>query len=180
LLFLVSICVLASMGRPIFFFQLRPGLHCRPFRLIKFRSMVNAYDVCGRPLPDILRMTSFGRWLRSSSIDELPSLINVLRGEMSFVGPRPLLMQYLALYSPEQVRRHDVKPGITGWAQINGRNSISWEEKFRLDLWYVDNQSFLVDVRILLSTLWKVICHEGISSAGEATMAPFTAPSTRQ
>jgi lipopolysaccharide/colanic/teichoic acid biosynthesis glycosyltransferase len=136
--------------------------------------MTNQRDASGVLLPDAQRLTLFGRWLRATSIDELPELINILRGEMSFIGPRPLLMQYLPLYSRLQARRHDVKPGFSGWAQINGRNALSWEEKFRLDVWYVDHQSFWLDLRIFLVTIWKVICREGISAAGEATMAPFT------
>ena len=135
--------------------------------------MSNARDVRGFLLPDSERLTPLGNWLRSTSIDELPELINILRGEMSFIGPRPLLMQYLPLYSPEQARRHDVKPGFSGWAQINGRNAISWEDKFRLDVWYVDHQSFWLDFRIFLLTIWKVIRREGISAAGEATVTPF-------
>jgi lipopolysaccharide/colanic/teichoic acid biosynthesis glycosyltransferase len=136
--------------------------------------MSNARDTSGALLPDAQRLTTFGRWLRSTSIDELPGLLNILRGEMSFIGPRPLLMQYLPLYTPEQARRHDVKPGFSGWAQINGRNSLSGEEKFRLDVWYVDHQCFHLDLRIFLITIWKVLRREGISGAGEATMAPFT------
>ena len=162
-----------KLGNPVLFIQVRPGLNSKPFRLLKFRTMTNARDASGYLLPDAQRLTPFGRWLRSSSIDELPGLLNILRGEMSFIGPRPLLMQYLPLYSPEQARRHDVKPGFSGWAQINGRNAISWEEKFRLDVWYVDNQSFWLDLRIFFITIWKVLHREGISAAGEATMAPF-------
>ena len=156
------------------FRQQRPGYRERPFLLLKFRTMTNQLDTRGDPLPDAQRLTPFGRWLRSTSIDELPGLINILRGEMSFVGPRPLLMQYLPLYSAEQSRRHDVTPGFSGWAQINGRNAISWEEKFRLDVWYVDRQSFLLDLRIFLITFWKVIRREGISAEGQVTMPPFT------
>ncbi len=170
----VSLLVRLSLGVPVVFLQLRPGLHGRPFRLLKFRTMTNHCDASGTLLPDNQRLTSFGRWLRATSMDELPALINIVRGEMSFIGPRPLLMQYLPLYSPEQARRHDVKPGFSGWAQINGRNALSWEEKFRLDVWYVNHQSFWLDLRIFLITIWKVICREGISAAGEATMAPFT------
>ena len=163
-----------KLGNPVLFIQVRPGLNSKPFRLLKFRTMTNQRDANGELLPDAQRLTPFGRWLRNSSVDELPGLLNVLRGEMSFIGPRPLLMQYLPLYSPEQAHRHDVKPGFSGWAQINGRNAITWEEKFRLDVWYVDNQSFWLDLRIFVITIWKVLRREGISAAGEATMAPFT------
>lgn len=163
----------SRLGSPAFFCQLRPGLRGKPFRMVKFRTMRDAIGPDGQLLPDAERITPFGRFLRTSSLDELPELWNVLKGDMSFIGPRPLLMEYLPLYSPEQARRHDVRPGITGWAQINGRNAISWEEKFRLDVWYVDHQSFWLDMRIFLLTIWKVIRREGISAAGEATMAPF-------
>jgi len=162
-----------KLGSPVLFIQVRPGLNSKPFRLLKFRTMTNQRDANGELLPDAQRLTPFGRWLRSSSIDELPGLVNILRGEMSFIGPRPLLMQYLPLYSPEQARRHAVKPGFSGWAQINGRNAISWEEKFRLDVWYVDHQSFWLDLRIFVITIWKVLRRKGISAAGEATMTPF-------
>ena len=162
------------LGSPIFFCQLRPGLRGKSFRMVKFRTMSDAIGLDGNLLSDAERMTPFGRFLRASSLDELPELWNVLKGDMSFIGPRPLLTQYLPLYSPEQARRHDVKPGFSGWAQINGRNSISWEEKFRLDVWYVDHQSFWLDLRIFLLTVLKVIRREGISAPGEATMAPFT------
>jgi sugar transferase EpsL len=161
------------LGSPVLFRQQRPGYRERSFWLLKFRTMTDERDAAGALLPDAQRLTSFGRWLRASSIDELPELINILRGEMSFIGPRPLLMQYLPLYSSEQARRHDVKPGFSGWAQINGRNALSWEEKFRLDVWYVDHQSFWLDLRIFLITIWTVIRREGISAAGQATMAPF-------
>jgi len=161
------------VGLPVFFTQQRPGYRGQPFWLLKFRTMTNARDASGDLLPDAQRLTPFGHWLRSSSIDELPGLLNILRGEMSFIGPRPLLMQYLPLYSPEQARRHDVKPGFSGWAQINGRNAITWEEKFRLDVWYVDNQGFWLDLRIFVITIWKVLLREGISSPGEATMSCF-------
>ena len=163
-----------KLGNPVLFIQVRPGLNSKPFRLLKFRTMTNARDASGYLLPDAQRLTPFGCWLRNSSVDELPGLLNILRGEMSFIGPRPLLMQYLPLYSPEQARRHDIKPGFSGWAQINGRNAISWEEKFRLDVWYVNNQSFWLDLRIFVITIWKVLRREGISSPGEATMTPFT------
>lgn len=173
----IAFLVYRKLGHPVLFTQVRPGLHGQPFRLVKFRSMSNALDANGILLPDAQRLAPYGRWLRASSIDELPALINILRGEMSFIGPRPLLMKYLPLYSAEQARRHDVKPGFSGLAQINGRNAISWEEKFRLDVWYVDHQSFVLDLRIFLLTIWKVIRREGISAAGEATMAPFTGTS---
>ena len=169
----ISVLILCDLGSPVLYRQSRLGLHGRPFLLIKFRSMVHAKDSSGVLLPDCQRLTRFGRFLRMTSIDELPELVNILRGEMSFVGPRPLLIQYLPLYSAEQARRHDVKPGLTGWAQINGRNTLSWEEKFQLDVRYVDNQSFWLDLRILLITLLKVISREGISSVGEATTTPF-------
>jgi len=160
-------------GRPVLFHQRRPGYHGQPFNIYKFRTMTNARDAQGNLLPDEQRLTCLGRFLRSTSLDELPELINVLRGEMSLVGPRPLLMQYLERYSPEQARRHDVLPGISGWAQINGRNAITWEDKFRLDVWYVDHWSLGLDLRILLRTLWKVIKREGISQPGHATMEEF-------
>lgn len=161
------------MGRPIFFKQVRPGLYGKPFVLYKFRTMLDLRDQTGKMLPDERRLTSFGRWLRSTSLDELPVLFNVLKGDMSLVGPRPLLMEYLDRYTPEQARRHEVKPGITGWAQINGRNAISWEEKFALDVWYVDNWSLLLDFRIIFLTILKVLKHEGISADGYATMPEF-------
>lgn len=163
-----------KLGSPVLFRQLRPGRDGKPFEIVKFRSMRNALDASGNPLPDAERMTPFGRFLRASSLDELPELWNVLKGDMSLVGPRPLLMEYLPLYSPEQFRRHSVRPGVTGWAQVNGRNALSWEEKFRLDLWYVDNQSFCLDLKIIYLTLGKVMAREGISAAGEATMPKFT------
>jgi len=174
--FLIFIVLLVRwrLGSPALFSQRRPGHRARPFMMMKFRTMTNQRDPTGSLLPDAQRLTPLGRWLRSTSIDELPELINILRGEMSFIGPRPLLMQYLPLYSLEQARRHDVKPGFSGWAQINGRNTLSWEDKFRLDVWYVDHQSFWLDLRIFLLTIWKVIRREGISAVGEATMAPFT------
>lgn len=161
------------LGSPVLFRQQRPGHRGRPFWLLKLRTMTISCDASGALLPDAQRLTPFGRWLRATSIDELPELINILRGEMSFIGPRPLLMQYLDRYSPEQARRHDVKPGLTGWAQINGRNALSWKEKFRLDVWYVDHQSLWLDLRIFLITFWKVIRREGISAAGDATMPLF-------
>lgn len=173
LLVVVVLLVRWRLGAPVFFTQQRPGYGGRPFELLKFRTMTNQLDASGALLPDAQRLTPFGRWLRATSLDELPELINILRGEMSFIGPRPLLMQYLPLYSAQQARRHNVKPGFSGWAQINGRNALSWEEKFRLDVWYVDHQSFWLDLRIFFITAWKVIRREGISAAGEATMAPF-------
>ncbi|EGR1109789.1 sugar transferase [Vibrio cholerae] len=163
-----------NLGSPVLFRQTRPGLNGQPFEMVKFRTMKDAVDEQGNPLPDSERMTPFGDKLRNSSLDELPELWNVLKGEMSLVGPRPLLMQYLPLYSKEQARRHEVRPGVTGWAQINGRNSISWEEKFKLDVWYVDNRSFWLDLRILLLTVKKVFVKEGISADGHVTIAPFT------
>ncbi len=162
-----------KLGSPVLFTQVRPGLHGKPFRMVKFRTMTDARDASGALLPDAHRLTSFGRFLRASSLDELPELWNVLRGEMSLVGPRPLLMEYLPLYSPEQARRHEVRPGITGWAQVNGRNAISWADKFALDVWYVDHRSLWLDVRILWLTVRKVVVRDGISAAGEATMPRF-------
>jgi lipopolysaccharide/colanic/teichoic acid biosynthesis glycosyltransferase len=169
----IALAVRVRLGRPVLFVQLRPGLHGVPFSLIKFRTMREAYDEKGEPLPEEERLTRLGRFLRATSLDELPELWNVLRGEMSLVGPRPLLMEYLPLYTPEQARRHDVRPGMTGWAQINGRNAISWEEKFALDLWYVDHHSMLLDLKILWSTLIKVIRSEGISPADREIMERF-------
>lgn len=171
---IVALMVRMRLGSPVIFTQVRPGLEGKPFRMYKFRSMRDEVDSEGRQLADAERLTSFGRWLRSTSLDELPGLVNVLRGQMSLVGPRPLLMQYLPLYSAEQARRHEVRPGLTGWAQINGRNTLSWDEKFALDIWYVDNHSFALDLRILWSTLRKVLIRHGVSAEGEATMAPFT------
>ena len=179
-LIVIALLVRRKLGSPVFFTQIRPGMHCRPFKMIKFRTMLDKHGTDGQLLPDSARLTPFSVFLRSTSLDELPELWNVLKGDMSLVGPRPLLMQYLPLYSSEQVRRHDVRPGITGWAQINGRNAISWEEKFRLDVWYVDHQSLWFDLSILLITTWKVIRREGISGAGEATMAPFAGTSAKQ
>lgn len=170
---LISGLIYLTMGRPIFFKQVRPGLHGKPFVIYKFRTMLDWRDQTGKMLPDERRLTSFGRWLRSTSLDELPVLFNVLKGDMSLVGPRPLLMEYLNRYTPEQARRHEVKPGITGWAQINGRNAISWEEKFALDLWYVDNWNFLLDFKIIFLTILKVLKHDGISADGHATMPEF-------
>jgi sugar transferase EpsL len=169
----VGILVWIAHGWPVFFQQTRPGYRAKAFNLFKFRTMTNARDVNGKLLPDADRLTGLGRALRATSLDELPELFNVLRGEMSLVGPRPLLMQYIERYSPDQARRHDVLPGITGWAQINGRNEVTWEDKFRLDVWYVDHWSFTLDLKILLLTLWKVIKREGISQTGHATAEEF-------
>jgi lipopolysaccharide/colanic/teichoic acid biosynthesis glycosyltransferase len=165
--------VAKNLGKPVLFKQKRPGLKGAIFEMIKFRSMRDAVDEQGNALPDSERLTSFGKKLRSSSLDELPGLWSVLKGDMSLVGPRPLLVEYLPLYSKEQSRRHDVRPGITGWAQVNGRNAISWEEKFKLDVWYVDNQSFWLDIKILLLTVKKVLVRDGVSAEGEATMSKF-------
>lgn len=172
-LVILSIMIHLKLGSPIFFTQVRPGLGGKPFKMIKFRTMRDAVDNDGAPLPVGERMTAFGSMLRSTSLDELPELWNVLKGEMSLVGPRPLLMQYLPLYSVEQNRRHEVRPGVTGWAQINGRNSVSWDEKFKLDTWYVDNKSMLLDIKIIISTVKKVLVRDGISQENNATMAPF-------
>lgn len=173
LLAAVAFLVMIKIGRPVFFRQMRPGRDGKPFEMVKFRTMLETTDSDGRSLSDAERMTAFGRVLRSSSLDELPELINVLRGDMSLVGPRPLLMQYLPLYSTEQARRHEVRPGITGWAQVNGRNALSWTEKFAYDVWYVDNHSFMLDLRILILTVLKVVRRHGISAANDATMPPF-------
>src|SRR5690554_2166105 len=169
----VAILIKINLGSPVLFRQVRPGLHGKPFEMIKFRTMRDAVDKHGNPLPDEQRMTRLGHILRATSLDELPELWNVLKGDMSLVGPRPLLMEYLPLYSPEQYRRHEVRPGVTGWAQVNGRNALSWEEKFKLDVWYVDNQSFWLDFKILLLTIKKVLVRDGISAEGEATMGRF-------
>lgn len=173
LLIVLFLLVRVKMGRRSFFLQTRPGLHSVPFVMYKFRTMTDARDNHGNLLPDEQRLTRFGKFLRSSSLDELPELINVLKGEMSLVGPRPLLMEYLPFYTPEQARRHEVRPGITGWVQVNGRNAISWEEKFKLDVWYVDNQSFWLDLNILWMTVVKVFKREGINQEGQATMEAF-------
>ena len=173
-LLLVAGLIWRQMGVPVLFQQTRPGLHGKPFQMIKFRTMRNAVDAQGNVLPDAQRLTPLGRFLRSSSLDELPELWNVLKGEMSLVGPRPLLMEYLPLYSDEQARRHEVRPGITGWAQVNGRNAISWEEKFALDVWYIDNRSLWLDLKIIWLTILKVIKRDDISATGEATMSKFT------
>lgn len=171
---IIAVLVWFDLGRPVLFRQKRPGLRGKPFVMLKFRTMRDLRDSQGKLLTDEARLTSLGKWLRSTSLDELPELFNVLKGEMSLVGPRPLLMEYLPLYTPEQARRHDVKPGITGWAQVNGRNALSWEEKFELDVWYVDNWSLWLDVRILWLTVIKVLTREGISAKGCATMPLFT------
>ncbi len=173
LLLLLIIYVKIKLGGPIFFRQTRPGLNGKPFQIIKFRSMTDKRDAEGNLLPDAIRLTPFGKFLRSTSLDELPELWNVLKGEMSLVGPRPLLMEYLPLYSQRQSRRHEVRPGITGWAQINGRNSISWEERFEMDIYYVENRSIMFDLKILFLTISKVFKREGISAKGEATMPKF-------
>ncbi|MEZ8062828.1 MULTISPECIES: sugar transferase [Vibrio] len=170
---LVAWKIRKNLGSPVLFRQTRPGLNGKPFEMVKFRSMKDAVDAKGNQLPDDERMTPFGDKLRSSSLDELPGLWNVLKGDMSLVGPRPLLVQYLPLYNKEQARRHDVRPGITGWAQINGRNAISWEDKFELDVWYVDNRTFWLDIKILFLTVKKVFVKEGISADGHVTIEPF-------
>ena len=170
---LVAGLIFFKMGSPVLFSQERPGMGGRPFRVYKFRTMSEAFDANGQSLPDAQRLTALGVLLRKLSVDELPQLLNVLRGDMSLVGPRPLLMAYLPLYSPTQARRHEVRPGITGWAQVNGRNAISWPERFALDVWYVDHQSLVLDVRILWMTLRKVLLRDGISAEGEATMSHF-------
>jgi sugar transferase EpsL len=170
----LAILVRVKLGAPVIFEQTRPGLGGKPFRMIKFRGMTNERDAGGTLLPDSLRLPPFGRWIRASSLDELPALWNVLKGEMSLVGPRPLLMEYLSLYSSEQARRHDVRPGITGWAQVNGRNALSWDEKFAFDVWYVNNQSLVLDIKILLMTMRKVLARDGISAEGDVTMPKFT------
>lgn len=173
-LFILFVVIRIKLGPPVFFKQKRPGLHRKPFEMIKFRTMTDACGDDGRLLPDSERLTKFGQWLRSTSFDELPELWNVLKGDMSLVGPRPLLMEYLPLYNSEQARRHEVRPGVTGWAQVNGRNAISWEEKFKLDIWYVNNRSLWLDIKILWLTIKKVLVKDGISADGEATMRKFT------
>ena len=173
LILAIALAVRLRLGGPVLFSQQRPGLHGRPFQLVKFRTMTQSRDGNGALLPDEQRLTPFGQWLRRSSLDELPELFNILRGDMVFVGPRPLLMEYLSLYSPEQARRHLVRPGLTGWSQVQGRNSLSWEDKFRLDVWYVDNRNLALDLRILWLTIVTVVRRDGISATGEATMTPF-------
>lgn len=173
LLLAVALLVRAKLGSPVLFRHRRPGLHGRLFTMLKFRTMTGAVGSDGALLPDAERLTPFGRFLRRTSLDELPELWNVLIGDMSLVGPRPLLIEYLPLYTPEQARRHDVRPGLTGWAQVNGRNALSWDEKFALDLWYVEHQSFALDLKILWRTIFKVFARQGISAEGEATMPRF-------
>ena len=170
---LLALLVRWRLGSPVLFRQQRPGQHGRPFILVKFRSMTDARGPDGELLPDATRLTRFGRILRSTSLDELPTLWNVLRGEMSLVGPRPLLMRYLDRYTPEQARRHEVRPGITGWAQVNGRNALSWEQKFLLDVWYVDHRSLWLDAKIMVMTVWRVLRRQGINQEGQATMGEF-------
>lgn len=171
---ILATAIRLAMGSPVFFRQERPGLNGKPFMMYKFRTMRDAHDKTGNLLPDAERLTTVGRIMRSTSLDELPELFNVLKGDMSLVGPRPLLMEYLALYSPEQARRHEARPGITGWAQVNGRNALSWEEKFDLDVWYVDNHTALLDLKILILTVYKVFKRAGISQEGHATAEKFT------
>lgn len=173
MLFLVALLIRVAMGSPVLFRQMRPGLDGKPFRMLKFRTMRDAIDRDGKLLPDADRLTALGRFIRSTSLDELPELWNVLKGDMSLVGPRPLLMEYLPRYNTEQARRHNVRPGLTGWAQVNGRNALSWEEKFNLDVWYVDNRTLLLDAKILFLTVTKVFARDGISAEGEATMPKF-------
>ncbi len=172
-LLVLWLLVRRRMGSPALFRQVRPGLHGQPFEMIKFRTMRDAIGPDGQPLPDAERLTDFGRWLRATSLDELPELWNVLKGQMSLVGPRPLLMEYLPLYSPEQARRHEVRPGITGWAQINGRNAVGWDQKFALDVWYVDRHTLWLDVKIIALTLRRIVQRDGISAPGSATMDKF-------
>jgi lipopolysaccharide/colanic/teichoic acid biosynthesis glycosyltransferase len=173
IIIILAVLVYFNLGAPVLFKQERPGLDGVPFRMLKFRSMRNELDSQGNTLPDSERLTPLGKFIRSTSLDELPGLLNVLRGDMSLVGPRPLLVEYLTLYSTTQARRHEVRPGITGWAQVNGRNAISWEEKFELDVWYVDNQSLWLDIKILFLTVKKVLIRDGIAAEGEATMTRF-------
>ena len=176
---LLAVLVRVKLGSPVLFRQVRPGMDGRAFQMAKFRTMTDARDANGDLLPDADRLTGFGQFLRSSSLDELPELWNVLKGDMSLVGPRPLLMEYLPLYSQREARRHEVRPGITGWAQINGRNALSWDEKFELDVWYVENRSLWLDIKILFLTVWKVVKRDGISQEGEVTMSKFTGSATR-
>ncbi|WP_089683434.1 sugar transferase [Billgrantia gudaonensis] len=173
IIFLIFLLVWWRLGSPVLFRQVRPGLHGKPFKMVKFRTMRDALGDDGKPLPDEARMTKLGNFLRATSLDELPELWNVLKGDMSLVGPRPLLMEYLPLYGPEQYRRHEVRPGVTGWAQVNGRNALSWEEKFELDVWYVDHRSLILDIKILWLTVKKVLMREGVSAEGHATMERF-------
>lgn len=178
LLAALAVAVRLRLGSPVLFCQRRPGLHGEPFTLVKFRSMRDAHDEAGKPLPDDQRLPSFGRALRATSLDELPELWNVLRGDMALVGPRPLLMEYLPHYGPREALRHAVRPGITGWAQVQGRNAITWETRFRLDAWYVEHRSFLLDLRILAMTVIQVLRREGVTQHGEATVAPWTGRSS--
>ncbi|WP_216829042.1 sugar transferase [Alkalihalobacterium elongatum] len=178
-IFIVAILVKQKLGAPIFFKQQRPGLYSKPFYLYKFRTMTDEKDREGNLMPDNVRLTSFGKFLRKCSLDELPQLINVLKGDISLVGPRPLLMEYVPLYSEQQLARHNLKPGITGWAQVNGRNAITWEEKFKLDVWYVENQSFLLDIKILILTVYKVFKSDGINQQGSVTTERFKGQITR-
>lgn len=173
LLAVVAVLVRWKLGSPVLFRQRRPGYRGRPFDILKFRTMIDAVDADGVPLCDTMRVTPFGQWLRSTSLDELPSMLNLLRGDMSLVGPRPLLEEYLPLYSPEQARRHDVPPGLTGWTQVNGRNALSWDEKFRMDIWYVDHRSFWLDLRILALTALKVVRREGVQAEGSPSAPRF-------
>ncbi len=180
ILIIIGLLIRQNLGSPVLFRQTRPGLNGKAFEMVKFRTMKDAFDVNGNPLPDSERITPFGDKLRNTSLDELPELWNVLKGDMSLVGPRPLLMQYLPLYSKEQARRHDVRPGVTGWAQINGRNAISWEDKFKLDVWYVENHNFLLDLKILMKTISKVIKRTDITSETSVTMEGFTGNKTER
>ena len=173
IIIIVALQIRSKLGVPIFFWQTRPGLFGKPFNMVKFRTMLDLNDISGNVLPDSERLPPFGKFLRSTSLDELPELWNVIKGDMSLVGPRPLLMEYLPLYSPEQARRHMVRPGVTGWAQVNGRNAISWEEKFKLDIWYIENQSFWLDIKILFLTAKKVILREDVSYEDHVTMGKF-------
>ena len=174
---LVAYKVKKNLGSPVLFRQLRPGLHGKPFEMVKFRTMKDALDLDGNPLPDSERLTAFGKMLRATSLDEMPELWNVIKGDMSIVGPRPLLMEYLPLYNEQQAKRHNVRPGITGYAQVNGRNAISWEKKFELDTWYVENRSLWLDFKIMLKTVQKVLSKDDISAEGEATISKFTGTS---
>jgi len=174
LLLILAVLIRMRLGRPVLFRQQRPGIAGHPFQLVKFRTMTDEVDGSGALLPDSERLPAFGRMLRATSLDELPELWNVLKGDMSLIGPRPLLMEYLDLYTPEQFRRHEVRPGITGWAQVNGRNALSWEDKFALDVWYVDNWSIRLDIKVLWLTVWQVLSGHGVSHDGEATMSRFT------
>jgi sugar transferase EpsL len=176
----IAVMVRLKIGSPVLFWQVRPGLHGRPFTIYKFRTMTDARDEDGNLLPDGARLTRLGRFLRKTSMDELPEFFNVIKGDMSIVGPRPLLMQYLDRYTPEQARRHEVKPGITGWAQVNGRNAISWEDKFKLDVWYVDNWSLWLDLKIIVMTIWKILGREDINQPGQATAEEFKGATRKQ